>query len=242
MRIYIGFDDTDTINTKRGTGRLARMFEDRLPEGVKLIGVLRQQLPNTIPGIPFTSHNSSACVIVDAPGPEMAETLVDLATRHLRENYVEGSDPGLCVAEEGCACRNEMMEFGRTCCSRIVRQNEAMAAARTVHRSGHGGTNDGIIGAVAGVGLTMLGWSGRFIEFGRLREFPETVSVGDLERAGMHVMGAGRDAMVLTHDDMIRTEGWLRPKLIAGVPVVMVVNDEQGWRVVGKKGFDGAGQ
>lgn len=36
MRVYVGFDDTDTIDADRGTGKLARRFEDRLPEGCRL--------------------------------------------------------------------------------------------------------------------------------------------------------------------------------------------------------------
>ena len=66
MRIYIGFDDTDNINANRGTGKLARWFEKELPEGCHMWGVLRQQLL-VHDDIPFTSHNSSACVVVDMP-------------------------------------------------------------------------------------------------------------------------------------------------------------------------------
>jgi hypothetical protein len=233
MRAYVGFDDTDTTGTKRGTGRLARMFEDVLPAHVRLVGVVRQQLP-TIPGIPFTSHNSSACVILDIPDRSDAGLLTDLAARHIKNLYVEGSDPGLCVAGEWSDAI-PLMEFGRTCCSRIVTQREAIEAGAGVHVSGHGGTNDGIIGAVAGVGLTMLGWSGRFIEYGRLRDFPKVVSAGELERHGIRIWADGRDAMVPSLDDPIQTGGWLRPRLIAGCPVVVIERDCQEWHIVGKK-------
>jgi len=231
MQVFVGFDDTDTINTTPGTGKLARMFEDRLPEHVRLRGVVRQQLP-ILPGIPYTSHNSSAAVILDVPGRDVVDMIIERAIEHLHDNFVEGSDPGLCVAGEW-SCTPALIEFGRTCCKRIVTQEEALEASRGIHCSGHGGTNDGIIGAVAGVGLTMLGWSGRFIECGRLRDLPEAVSAGDLEIFGIRVMGAGRDSMALSPDDLIHTGGSLRPKLIAGFPVVMV--DENGYQVLGKK-------
>ncbi len=234
MKIYVGFDDTDTIDTKRGTGKLARMFEDRLPDTVKMVGVVRQQLPK-LKGIPFTSHNSSACVILESGDRESVDELIELASEHLKENFVEGSDPGLCVAGEGCSCGPALMEFGRTCCSRIVTQKEAMRVSEGIHCSGHGGTNDGIIGAVAGVGLTMMGWNGRFIEFGRLRDFPPLVTVGELQRSGIRILGIGRDAMALSDDDLIDTGGWLRPQLVAGFPVVMVDQDEKGWYALGKK-------
>ena len=64
MRIYIGFDDTDVVGADRGTGKLARWFENKLPDGCHLWGVVRQQFPQD-ERIPFTANNSSACVVVD---------------------------------------------------------------------------------------------------------------------------------------------------------------------------------
>ena len=58
-------------------------------------------------------------------------------------------------------------------------------AAKKAHLSGHGGTNDGIIGAAAAVGLTACGWSGRFIEFGKLRNLPGEVLVSELNNTGI---------------------------------------------------------
>jgi molybdenum storage protein len=43
MRVYVCFDDTDTIDADRSTGKLARWFEKSLPEGCGLWGVVRQQ-------------------------------------------------------------------------------------------------------------------------------------------------------------------------------------------------------
>jgi hypothetical protein len=80
-----------------------------------------------------------------------------------------------------------------------------------------------MIGAAAAVGLTAHGWGGRFIELGRLRDFPEKVSVSDLERAGIMVVSINRDAQVPTPDDRVDTKGWLRPRLWGGKPVLPVM-------------------
>jgi hypothetical protein len=64
--VYIGFDDTDNLDADVGTGKLARRFEALLPEGCRLRGVVRQQLL-VDDRIPYTSHNSSACLIVEVP-------------------------------------------------------------------------------------------------------------------------------------------------------------------------------
>ena len=66
MRIYIGFDDTDTADSDRGTGKLARWFEMELPKECRLWGVVRQQLLLD-DSISYTTHNSSACAIVETP-------------------------------------------------------------------------------------------------------------------------------------------------------------------------------
>ena len=235
MLIYVGFDDTDTADSDRGTGRLARMYGERLPDGCILKGVVRQQLP-VMDGIPYTSHNSSACLIVETDKPGIEDTLIESAARHLAEHFIEGSDPGLCVAPEQCLSRAEIIAFSLECCRRIVRREDARSAAGDVHLSGHGGTNDGIIGAIAGVGLSMYGWSGRFIEYGNLRDFPSVVSAGELERCGIRVLPVNRDAIPLPADAVIDTGGWLRPRLWAGQAVLPVENTGEGrWHVLGRK-------
>ena len=241
MLIYVGFDDTDTIDADRGTGKLARLFEDRLPGTCRLRGVIRQQLP-AIEGIPFTSRNSSACVIVETEEASMVETLVERAVRHIAEHFIDGSDPGLCVASDDSPSIPALVAFGLSCCRGIVTQEKAYRAARGVHLSGHGGTNDGIIGAAAAVGLTRYGWSGRFIEYGRLRDFPGIVSAGELERNGILVLPVDRDAMVPSPEDRVDTGGWLRPRLWAHRPVLPVELCSPGrWRVRGSRDSDKSG-
>ena len=44
MRVYIGFDDTDVLNSDFGTGKLARRFEKLIPGECRVWGVVRQQL------------------------------------------------------------------------------------------------------------------------------------------------------------------------------------------------------
>jgi len=62
MFTYIGFDDTDPLDADYGTGKLARCFEKELSNGYLFRGVVRQQLL-VHEKIPYTSHNSAACVI-----------------------------------------------------------------------------------------------------------------------------------------------------------------------------------
>jgi len=235
MKVYIGFDDTDTIDAEVGTGKLARRFEALLPGGCRLWGVVRQQLL-VDDRIPYTSHNSSACAVIVLREPSQAEELLSRAIAHIEKESAPGSDPGLCLAPENGFSLSALMDFGVRCTKAIASQEEALTAARGFHLSGHGGTNDGIIGAVAAVGLTAAGWSGRFIEFGRLRDLPDRVPVEELERREMQVIPMDRDGIAPCAGDWVHTNGWLRPRLLGHKAVIAVAPAGPGlWRTLWEK-------
>ena len=227
MKVYFGFDDTDSLDSLYGTGKLVRWFQNALPDGCKCIGVVRQQLL-MCDDIPYTSHNSSACLIADMPDPGILNQAIENAVNHIDEYAQNGSDPGLCVATEFDPNIADLVDFGYHCTRRVSSQAEAVAVAVKVHLSGHGGTNDGIIGAAAAVGLTISGWAGRFIEFGNLRSLPEEVFVSDLRDTSIEVVSMERDAAVPAPNDAVITNGWLRPRLMGHRPVLLVNPYENG--------------
>jgi hypothetical protein len=235
MMIYLGFDDTDTPDSERGTGKLARWFEDVIPLECRLKGVVRQQLL-VDDSISYTSHNSAACLVVEVPQPSFLEIIVELAVQHVQKYFLEGSDPGICAVIEGDSALNALATFGHDCTCKVVSQKEALRAACSIHLSGHGGTNDGIIGAAAAVGLTAAGWYGRFIEFGRLRELPDFMTVNQLEALGIRVISMDRDASIPKPDEVVITHNWVRPRLLGQKPVLPVASIGKGiWENIGKK-------
>lgn len=235
MRIYIGFDDTDNKEADRGTGKLARWFEDTLPPEYAVWGVIRQQLL-VHDAIPYTSHNSSACVVINALDSSCKNDVIRRAVEHIERYSLPGSDPGLCVVCEDDAVLPEIIDMGFQCTSRVLTQKDVLKFSPNIHISGHGGTNDGIIGATAAVGLTASGWSGRFIEYGRLRSYPDSIKISDLESAGINVTSIDRNACVPYSDDVVISKGWLRPRLLGNRPVLIVTPREEGiWESIGGK-------
>jgi hypothetical protein len=237
MRYYVAFDDTDTLEADRGTGKLARWFEHCLPDTLEGIGVVRQQLP-VLPDIPYTSHNSAACMIVEGPAePEMVcALLVELAAAHIERHFMVGSDPGLCVASHDQAVRPPFFNFARQCTHAVVSRQDARDAARHLHLSEHGGSGDGIIGAAAAVGLTAAGWHGRFIEWGGLRDLPGRLTVSELNDLGIRVVSLDRDACIPAPQDAVTTRGWVRPRLLGGEPVLWVrPAGAEGWENVDRR-------
>lgn len=235
IRAYVGFDDTDCLDSDRGTGKLARWFQKELPEGSRVWGVVRQQLL-VHEKIPYTSHNSSACVVVELAELDFLDDLISRAARHLERHALVGSDPGLCVTCEGDPALPRLIDFSQKCTSQVMTQKDALEATRTMHLSGHGGTHDGIIGAAAAVGLTAHGWSGRFIEFGKLRDVPERVRVSELRRLNILPVSLDRDGQVPAPEDLVYTKGWLRPRLWGNRPILPVIPRGEGvWESLGDK-------
>jgi tRNA(Ile2) C34 agmatinyltransferase TiaS len=237
MQAFIGFDDTDTLDADRGTGKLARWFGKDLPPGCVLWGVVRQQLL-VHPAIPYTSHNSSACVVVNIPDESVLDELIASAVSHIERHFIPGSDPGLCVATDRQPEMARLIDFGQACTRRVVSREDARQAAVGMHLSGHGGTLDGIIGAAAAVGLTVGGWNGRFIEYHGLREIPEEVEVAVLMQRGIIPVPIQENAPVPGPADIVVSSGWLRPRLRGGSAVLPVLHQgSRIWECADKKAY-----
>ncbi|MCE9524943.1 MAG: hypothetical protein K8R36_02680 [Planctomycetales bacterium] len=163
--IFVGIDDTDTLDTP-GTNQLARMLATRLTDRFRCRSIVRHQLFFD-PRIPYTSHNGSASLLLEPLGLECAVDLPELITdlRHgMQEAYVEGSDPGLCVAEY---VPDEVISYAHRCKREVIDQQEARSLAEThgIHLEGLGGTEGGIIGALAAIGLVATQNDGRIIQW-----------------------------------------------------------------------------
>jgi hypothetical protein len=221
LRLYVGFDDTDRLDAPYGTGKVARGLAARMPAGCRLVGVVRQQLL-VHPAVPYTSHNSAACCLVDLPGADLIPAVIAAAVAQIEAQALEGSDPGLCVAADGDPALPALTAFGRACTERLQTQGDARRACGRAHLSGHGGTRDGVIGAAAAVGLTASGWCGRYIDLEGLRDWPAVVPAGRLREAGIEVVSIERDSTVPGADDPVATNGWVRPRLMGHRPVLLV--------------------
>ena len=215
--IYIGIDDTDT-KTSRGTGRLARAMAATLSERLAVFGITRHQLL-VDPRVPYTSHNSSATLHLMENGNLDLAALADEAQAIMLADFQPGSDPGLCIARTATP---EMSEFGRRAKAHVVGQAEArdLASRSGCILRGLGGTQDGVIGALAGVGLAATGEDGRFILLGTMRELDGVQTVPAILASGIAEVRS-MDGQVV-HDGLVETGGRLRPAFRLGRPILFV--------------------
>ena len=242
-RWLVGIDDTDNLES-RGTGFRARQLAQRLQEAGlgRLVGITRHQL-FVSPEIPYTSHNSSACLAFDM-FDEAREAVVEFARDYLVRESAEGSDAGLCVGREADVTP-AAMAFGQAAKERVVTQDGAHREAQACgfHLEGLTGTHQGVIGALSAVALHATRNDGRYLwmrgvrsldpgpyPLRLLRESTDIESFVTVD--GVEVSGL---------DDQIIISDWARPVLTGGRAVLYLEEEQHGqlhnqrWRVAAKE-------
>jgi tRNA(Ile2) C34 agmatinyltransferase TiaS len=222
--IYIGVDDTDTLGT-RGTGHLARMMAAELGAEMRVLGVTRHQLLVDT-RVPCTKNNSAAAIHVDDGADADLDGLFERARRLMLADFITGSDPGLCVAR---AVPAGVTAYGRRVKGAFVTRDEAreVAAAHGVRLEGLGGTQDGVIGALAAVGLAAGGDDGRYVLVGHVRDLSGLLPVSALRDAGIEALYTPDGQPVTTGRVLVEK---LRPARRSGRPVLFVERDDDHWR------------
>jgi len=230
--VLIGLDDTDNHDSP-GTGSLARrLFAECERCGARPLSVTRHQFL-VDPRIPYTSHNSGACIAVESDeGPGAVKFVFDYVARA----SAEGSDPGVGVAPFDDV-PGPVKDFGRRATREVLEMSQAseIADKAGIDLRNLGGSGQGIIGALGSIGLHAEGNEGRFIQLPGLRELPERVDAEDLARLGIQL--DHQAARKPGPGDVYETLGWIRPRMSRGRPVLPVEWNElhNAWIPVDRK-------
>ena len=184
MAIFVCMDDTDNLHS-RGTGRLARAVAAELSKTYPVRGVTRHQL-YVHPDIPYTSHNSCGVIHINADGYEHLDEIFEIAREEMLNDFIEGSDPGLSVANNE-QIKPSLIAYGRDAQRTVLTQENARTLAKNlgIRLEGLGGTEDGVIGSMAGLGLALTSNDGRFLQIGSIRELVGPQPVQALLNAGI---------------------------------------------------------
>ncbi|WP_338667909.1 hypothetical protein [Pseudodesulfovibrio methanolicus] len=230
MLYYLCIDDTDNLETK-GTGWLAEQACTEMKElGLGSFSAISRHQLFVHEDVPYTSHNSSMCVeVTDCGEPE---ALIRYMQDFLERNGAPGSDPGLCLVPETLCdeARERLIRFGNDAKCTVLNKGLAygLAAELGVHLSEHGGTGDGVVGALAGVGLRMGGEDGRYRGWMHLGPEDTAMPAGDIARlCGAHHVQDEADHALADEAPVLLRE---RIKLIRrhGLPVLLARPDETG--------------
>ena len=180
MRFLIGLDDTDSAQTA-GTGQLAKRLGLSLESSGlgRLESVTRHQL-YTSPQIARTTRNSSVCITFEAEISRGKEIEMACRTFLLRE-YSSGSNAGYAFTP-WVQVSAEVFNWAHLVKHQKVTRAEAIAIARAagIAVAGLCGSGDGVIGALAAVGLRYRGEDGRFLWLPGLDEAIGTLTYSNL--------------------------------------------------------------
>ncbi len=226
--VYIGIDDTD-FGDSIGTGALARELQIALMREFPIVpkGVTRHQLL-VHPDIPYTSHNSAACLKLQTDATVDALTVA--CERFVAFLHHEGADPGLCVFTER-EMPNAFYLFGQRATSEVVTKQEAIELGRQseVVLRELGGAGIGIIGAIAACALRMTDNDGRFLSLPGAFSLADEVSIGELLDRTPIDRVVDEEGNELPRATRIVTNRWVRPDLVQGQAVLRVAKRADGY-------------
>jgi hypothetical protein len=233
MRYLLGIDDTDNLES-RGTGYRVRQLADWLAEKqlVVPLGITRHQLL-VDPQIPYTSHNSSACLSVETETPD---DVWEASREFLLRESAPGSDAGLTLAKWD-SINDCVLSFAKRAKITVLTMPEAeqTASQSQIRCEGLTGTHCGIIGALSAVGLHRAGNDGRFLWLPGLRDLTGRHSVGEI-----CAMGHVDRVCTLSHSDLhpksiVDVGEWVRPVLRDGRSTLYVEENNHEWHIISKE-------
>ena len=232
MRYLLGIDDTDNLES-RGTGHRVRQLADWLAEN-KLatpLAITRHQLL-VDPGIPYTSHNSSACLSVET---ENADDVWEAAREFLLRESAEGSDAGLTLAQWD-SIPAEVMDFGRRAKLEVLTMSaaEQTASQSRIRCEGLTGTHGGIIGALSAIGLHRAGNDGRYLWLPGMRELTGKHQAKDICALGHVDRICTVENIDISNETIVDVGEWFRPILRDGKATLYVEEKNHEWYIISK--------
>lgn len=241
MKLLIGIDDTDNKES-RGTGHNSRQLAAAI-EAENLghvIGITRHQL-FIHPDIPYTSQNSSACLEITT---DSYNKIVDFCREFMLNIGAVGSDVGLCIVDR-IKVPDEIVKWGVDAKSVVLKMEDAIDKAQRneIYLEGLTGTKDGIIGALAAVGLRTSGNDGRFIWLNSKKNLRDIeCGIYDVEelvgQAGINIVQPIGEEVVNLKDKVYLNE-WVKPVLRNSSSVLLVEkiknNNSYEWKCATKE-------
>ena len=144
------------------------------------------------------------------------------------EDFIEGSDPGLAITESNLITPG-LVAFGLDAKAIVVTQKRAIEVAKNgkIRFEGLGGTEGGIIGAIAGIGLASLKNDGRFLLKGKNRELSGVRLISEIINAGIDEVVTLRGKTVI--EGKVQIPKNATPSFIQGKAVLFVEQHEDYW-------------
>jgi hypothetical protein len=242
VKALLCIDDTDNLESI-GTGQLLEKLIAEVAEyfSIRTSFISRHQL-FIHEDIAYTSHNSSMCTEFETEESKFREILMYSRT-YLAEHSAEGSDPGLCmISQEGFAGDQDLIGFGKRAKGELLQKSDAFGLAGKypdhVFLSEHGGSGEGVIGALAGCGLRISGMDGKIKGKIIPQDPTEICSVEGFSRKYDGLQVLDRNFEAVDPEDLLVSTDEIKVILWQHRPAVIVVPAGYGdhrWRIMNKR-------
>ena len=117
-----------------------------------------------------------------------------------------------------------MAEYGRLAQKEVLVKSQAINLAKKlgVLLSELGGTGEGIIGALASVGLRASGNDGRYVQLRGIRDIKGQVSVGYILNNTAILAVVDENGNSVDNKEIIDSHDWIKPSVVNGKPVLRI--------------------
>ena len=233
MTIYVGIDNTSNSESV-GTAKFARRVAKKISDKYKVYAVSRHQF-YVHPKIKYSTYNFGAVIHLDCDDESFVDDIFLTIKGIMEKEFNIGSNPGLAVAHEK-QISPAVINYGQDAKKSLVTQERALDLAinSNIRLEGYGKTKNGIIGAIASIGLAVTKNDGRFLQIGDIRTIKEPQPVENFIKAGVE--------KIFTLDGRRITKGIIfnednkpvKPSPINGEVVLFVVEENGIYKAVNK--------
>jgi len=226
MTIFVGIDNTGNSESI-GTGKFARQIAKKLSSKYNIYGVTRHQF-YAQSDILYSLHNFGAVIHMDTHEQGSIHNIFEIVKTIMLDNFNEGSNPGLAAAYES-SISPALVAFGQDAKNKVLQTKIAINLAKNsgILLEGMGKTGDGIIGAMAGIGLAYTKNDGRFLQIGRVRKLKGPQPAEKLLNAGIDKIFTLDGRRVITGIIINDGNKPMKPSPVNG-EVILFVDEENG--------------
>lgn len=239
MKILLCIDDTDNLESK-GTGAIATEIKDIIEKNDwgKCGYTTRHQLL-IHEDVPYTSHNSSMCFDADIK-EKFYNDILETSSKYLETESAEGSDPGICIViKDDIKDIQKLIDFGLKAKRRVLIKKEAYDLAKEldVYLDEKGGDGQGVVGALAGIGLRLSGNDGELkggvkeLKQDRKYEVSYLLNYSHIDKVcNIYNM------KMLSEDEIVKI-GWKAKPILKDGKLILIVRKEEDneWVTLDKK-------
>ena len=236
-QFVVGIDNTDGAGCE-GTGALTMALAAEVESAGwgQSLGVTRHQLFDSPK---LSVDNGNYCYALGIQTTHSILDLEDEVVDFVRAHAAKDADPGIAIMSRHSDMPH-ILAFGRRAQTELMRLDWAQTFANEANVSlrALGNKRDGVVGALAAAGLRGGGADGVFIDLPAIREIEGVLRAGEIrERTTVETI-LDAEGEPLDRDDRVETNGYLRPRLEGGKPVIHTrrsADDRHFWTVVGRR-------